>query len=144
MWGLCNFIFCWSWNWPSYFSSFPRYDLLYFSLLKIIFSGPFIAKVTLEAYNCGSVDFVESEYPDNLVCQEGATPGNYKKLFLWVNKFEDTYRFSILWRRSDFLLFAGALEPLLENCRLILWLGPPVSPAKKTKTTKIWKSSRRS
>lgn len=42
----------------------------------LLFLGPFIAKVTLEAYNCGSVDFVESEYPDNLVCQEGATPGH--------------------------------------------------------------------
>ena len=45
--------------------------------MKRLFLGPFIAKVTLEAYNCGSTDFVESEYPDKLVCQEGATPGQF-------------------------------------------------------------------
>lgn len=40
--------------------------------------GPHIASVTLAAYECGSVDFPEPPYPDQIVCpQHGApTPGS--------------------------------------------------------------------
>lgn len=38
--------------------------------------GPHIASVTLAAYECGSVDFPEPPYPDQIVCpQHEAPPG---------------------------------------------------------------------
>ena len=42
----------------------------------LLFLGPFIAKVTLAAYECGSTDFKTPPYPDQIVCQDGAQPGN--------------------------------------------------------------------
>ncbi|XP_029303550.1 vacuole membrane protein 1-like isoform X6 [Cottoperca gobio] len=40
--------------------------------------GPHIASVTLAAYECGSVDFPEPPYPDQIVCpqQNSAAPGS--------------------------------------------------------------------
>lgn len=33
--------------------------------------GPHIASVTLAAYECGSTDFPEPPYPDQIVCPQG-------------------------------------------------------------------------
>lgn len=41
--------------------------------------GPHIASVTLAAYECGSVDFPEPPYPDQIACphqQEAPSPGS--------------------------------------------------------------------
>jgi len=37
----------------------------------LLFLGPFIAKVTLAAYECGSTDFPSPPFPDEIVCPEG-------------------------------------------------------------------------
>ncbi|XP_074528596.1 vacuole membrane protein 1-like isoform X2 [Halichoeres trimaculatus] len=43
----------------------------------LLYLGPHIASVTLAAYECGSVDFPEPPYPDQIVCpqQEARAPG---------------------------------------------------------------------
>ncbi|XP_034540064.1 vacuole membrane protein 1-like isoform X3 [Notolabrus celidotus] len=43
----------------------------------LLYLGPHIASVTLAAYECGSVDFPEPPYPDQIVCpqQEAQAPG---------------------------------------------------------------------
>ncbi|XP_038563959.1 vacuole membrane protein 1-like isoform X2 [Micropterus salmoides] len=43
----------------------------------LLYLGPHIASVTLAAYECGSVDFPEPPYPDQIVCpqQEAPAPG---------------------------------------------------------------------
>ena len=33
-----------------------------------LLQGPFIVRVTIEAYNCGSLDFPNPPYPDRLEC----------------------------------------------------------------------------
>ncbi|XP_042355703.1 vacuole membrane protein 1-like isoform X2 [Plectropomus leopardus] len=44
----------------------------------LLYLGPHIASVTLAAYECGSVDFPEPPYPDQIVCpqQSAAAPGS--------------------------------------------------------------------
>ncbi|XP_041807575.1 vacuole membrane protein 1-like isoform X1 [Chelmon rostratus] len=44
----------------------------------LLYLGPHIASVTLAAYECGSVDFPEPPYPDQIVCpqQEAPAPGS--------------------------------------------------------------------
>ncbi|XP_065818764.1 vacuole membrane protein 1-like [Labrus bergylta] len=44
----------------------------------LLYLGPHIASVTLAAYECGSVDFPEPPYPDQIVCpqQEVQAPGS--------------------------------------------------------------------
>ncbi|KAM6984316.1 LOW QUALITY PROTEIN: vacuole membrane protein 1-like [Tautogolabrus adspersus] len=44
----------------------------------LLYLGPHIASVTLAAYECGSVDFPEPPYPDQIVCpqQEAQAPGS--------------------------------------------------------------------
>ncbi|XP_076606465.1 vacuole membrane protein 1-like isoform X2 [Chaetodon auriga] len=44
----------------------------------LLYLGPHIASVTLAAYECGSVDFPEPPYPDQIVCpqQEVPAPGS--------------------------------------------------------------------
>ncbi|XP_041863922.1 vacuole membrane protein 1-like isoform X3 [Melanotaenia boesemani] len=44
----------------------------------LLYLGPHIASVTLAAYECGSVDFPEPPYPDQIVCpqQEALTSGS--------------------------------------------------------------------
>ncbi|XP_029303546.1 vacuole membrane protein 1-like isoform X2 [Cottoperca gobio] len=44
----------------------------------LLYLGPHIASVTLAAYECGSVDFPEPPYPDQIVCpqQNSAAPGS--------------------------------------------------------------------
>lgn len=39
----------------------------------LLFLGPFIAKVTLAAYECGSTDFPTPPYPDEIICPENTT-----------------------------------------------------------------------
>lgn len=41
-----------------------------------ISQGPHIASVTLAAYECGSVDFPEPPYPDQIVCPQQEQPGS--------------------------------------------------------------------
>lgn len=36
----------------------------------ILYLGPHIAAVTLAAYECGSVDFPEPPYPDEIICPD--------------------------------------------------------------------------
>merc|ERR1711976_675659 len=38
----------------------------------LLYLGPFIARVTLAAYECGSTDFPSPPFPDEIVCPEGA------------------------------------------------------------------------
>ncbi|XP_044078205.1 vacuole membrane protein 1-like isoform X2 [Siniperca chuatsi] len=40
----------------------------------LLYLGPHIASVTLAAYECGSVDFPEPPYPDQIVCPQQETP----------------------------------------------------------------------
>ena len=38
----------------------------------LLFLGPFIARVTLAAYECGTTDFPEPPYPNEVNCPEDA------------------------------------------------------------------------
>nr|XP_033492643.1 vacuole membrane protein 1-like isoform X3 [Epinephelus lanceolatus] len=40
----------------------------------LLYLGPHIASVTLAAYECGSVDFPEPPYPDQIVCPQQSAP----------------------------------------------------------------------
>ncbi|XP_034462102.1 vacuole membrane protein 1-like isoform X2 [Hippoglossus hippoglossus] len=40
----------------------------------LLYLGPHIASVTLAAYECGSVDFPEPPYPDQIICPQHAAP----------------------------------------------------------------------
>ncbi|XP_053187631.1 vacuole membrane protein 1-like isoform X1 [Scomber japonicus] len=44
----------------------------------LLYLGPHIASVTLAAYECGTVDFPEPPYPDQIICpqQEATPPGS--------------------------------------------------------------------
>ncbi|KAM9385066.1 vacuole membrane protein 1-like [Pholidichthys leucotaenia] len=42
----------------------------------LLYLGPHIASVTLAAYECGSVDFPEPPYPDQIVCPEQKAPAS--------------------------------------------------------------------
>ncbi|CAF90654.1 unnamed protein product [Tetraodon nigroviridis] len=47
----------------------------------LLYLGPHIASVTLAAYECGSTDFPEPPYPDQIVCpQEGVVEGSVSLL----------------------------------------------------------------
>jgi hypothetical protein len=43
----------------------------------LLYLGPFIAKVTLAAYECNSTDFPEPPYPDTIIC-----PSNNTEIYL--------------------------------------------------------------
>ncbi|XP_062408820.1 vacuole membrane protein 1 [Sardina pilchardus] len=47
----------------------------------LLYLGPHIASVTLAAYECGSVNFPEPPYPDQIVCPSGAAQG---AITLWT------------------------------------------------------------
>uniref|UniRef100_A0A8C9WYB2 Vacuole membrane protein 1 n=1 Tax=Sander lucioperca TaxID=283035 RepID=A0A8C9WYB2_SANLU len=47
----------------------------------LLYLGPHIASVTLAAYECGSVDFPEPPYPDQIVCPQQNSPGS---ISLWT------------------------------------------------------------
>lgn len=68
-------VFLWGlwWVWLGVLSSVGLGTGLHTFLL---FLGPFIAKVTLASYECGSVNFKEPEYPDELICVDGASTGH--------------------------------------------------------------------
>ena len=57
----------------------------------LLFLGPFIAKVTLAAYECGSTDFPSPPYPDEIVCPENSSGGelgmSWKLLFSFATSF---------------------------------------------------------
>uniref|UniRef100_A0AAY4ECW9 Vacuole membrane protein 1 n=1 Tax=Denticeps clupeoides TaxID=299321 RepID=A0AAY4ECW9_9TELE len=62
--------------------------LLMFAVFSMAYSiegahqtGPHIASVTLAAYECGSVDFPEPPYPDQILCPEGEVQGGVS---LWA------------------------------------------------------------
>ncbi|CAN8016100.1 unnamed protein product, partial [Ixodes persulcatus] len=42
----------------------------------LLYLGPHIAAVTLAAHECGSVDFPEPPYPDEIICPEDSGPGS--------------------------------------------------------------------
>lgn len=51
----------------------------------LLFLGPFIAKVTLAAYECGSTDFPSPPYPDEIVCPENSSGGELgTQVSLWT------------------------------------------------------------
>lgn len=52
--------------------------VIFASLPLAVSQGPHIASVTLAAYECGSVDFPEPPYPDQIICpqQEAAAPSS--------------------------------------------------------------------
>ncbi|KAK6296006.1 hypothetical protein J4Q44_G00337190 [Coregonus suidteri] len=47
----------------------------------LLYLGPHIASVTLAAYECGSTDFPEPPYPDQIICPEGG--GMEGSISLW-------------------------------------------------------------
>jgi len=50
----------------------------------LLFLGPFIAKVTLAAYECGTTDFPSPPYPDEIVCPKGTDSDvSAMKITLW-------------------------------------------------------------
>ena len=51
----------------------------------LLFLGPFIAKVTLAAYECGSTDFPKPPYPDELICPDDDDTGS--RIFIFFRKF---------------------------------------------------------
>lgn len=58
-----------------------HYFLLIFLFVQLshcLSQGPHIASVTLAAYECGTVDFPEPPYPDQIICpqQEATPPGS--------------------------------------------------------------------
>lgn len=55
----------------------PSFSLVCVLCLLSGIQGPHIAAVTLAAYECGSVEFPEPPYPDQIVCpqQEAPTSG---------------------------------------------------------------------
>lgn len=64
-------------RWISSHSLFKSFSIHLppFSPLSISVSqGPHIASVTLAAYECGSVDFPEPPYPDQIVCPQHEAP----------------------------------------------------------------------
>jgi len=51
----------------------------------VLYLGPFIAKVTMAAYECGTTDFPEPPYPEQFVCPDvadGMIPGNMRSLIV--------------------------------------------------------------
>uniref|UniRef100_A0A665TPA6 Vacuole membrane protein 1-like n=1 Tax=Echeneis naucrates TaxID=173247 RepID=A0A665TPA6_ECHNA len=52
----------------------------------LLYLGPHIASVTLAAYECGSTDFPEPPYPDQIVCPEGETVEGSISLFSIMSK----------------------------------------------------------
>ncbi|KAF6025057.1 VMP1 [Bugula neritina] len=48
----------------------------------VLYLGPFIAKVTLAAYECKSLDFPQPPYPDSIECPSSSTPGE-TSITLW-------------------------------------------------------------
>ena len=65
----------------NYFQQVHSYLPLMFSPLSFslpvtisVSQGPHIASVTLAAYECGSVDFPEPPYPDQIICPQQSAP----------------------------------------------------------------------
>lgn len=49
----------------------------------LLYLGPHIASVTLAAYECGSLNFPEPPYPDEIVCPEDEASGGNRIITLW-------------------------------------------------------------
>uniref|UniRef100_UPI0037E7D496 vacuole membrane protein 1-like isoform X2 n=1 Tax=Semicossyphus pulcher TaxID=241346 RepID=UPI0037E7D496 len=52
----------------------------------LLYLGPHIASVTLAAYECGSVDFPEPPYPDQIVCPQLEAPAGSISLWTIISK----------------------------------------------------------
>lgn len=52
----------------------------------LLYLGPHIASVTLAAYECGSTDFPEPPYPDQIICPPGGAAGESISLFTIMSK----------------------------------------------------------
>lgn len=65
---------------PTLFSffSFSLYLPFFSTSISVFlyFQGPHIASVTLAAYECGSVDFPEPPYPEQIVCPQQEAPAS--------------------------------------------------------------------
>uniref|UniRef100_A0A3Q2TE02 Vacuole membrane protein 1 n=1 Tax=Fundulus heteroclitus TaxID=8078 RepID=A0A3Q2TE02_FUNHE len=57
---------------PRWFMTAPQ--TVRMMVAQPVTQGPHIASVTLAAYECGSVDFPEPPYPDQIVCPQQETP----------------------------------------------------------------------
>ncbi|XP_065170592.1 vacuole membrane protein 1-like isoform X3 [Atheta coriaria] len=52
----------------------------------LLYLGPHIAKVTLAAYECGSLDFPEPPYPDEIICPENVSGSIAVTIFSIMSK----------------------------------------------------------
>lgn len=52
----------------------------------VLYLGPHIAKVTLAAYLCNSLDFPQPPYPDEIICPEGDHSSNVITIFKIMSK----------------------------------------------------------
>lgn len=52
----------------------------------VLYLGPHIAKVTLAAYSCNSLDFPQPPYPDEIICPEGDHSNNIITIFKIMSK----------------------------------------------------------
>ncbi|KAH8039872.1 hypothetical protein HPB51_009128 [Rhipicephalus microplus] len=50
------------------------------------YPGPYIAGVTLAAHECGTVDFPEPPYPDEIICPEESSPGAHVGILKVMSK----------------------------------------------------------
>lgn len=57
-----------------------------YSSFPSLYQGPHIASVTLAAYECGSTDFPEPPYPDQIVCPQGGAVESSISLFSIMSK----------------------------------------------------------
>ena len=47
----------------------------------LLFLGPFIARVTMAAHECGTTDFPEPPYPNEINCPEDSPKGTQSQWF---------------------------------------------------------------
>lgn len=52
----------------------------------LLYLGPYIAGVTLAAHECGTVDFPEPPYPDEIICPEESSPGAHVGILKVMSK----------------------------------------------------------
>lgn len=60
----------------------------------VLYLGPFIAQVTMSAYECRSLDFPEPPYPDDIICPANVTFIKQVSMFQVIRKVQIE---SILW-----------------------------------------------
>ncbi|CAL8078859.1 unnamed protein product [Calicophoron daubneyi] len=104
--------FWWSWwVWLGFLSSFGFGTGLH---TFVLYLGPFIAEVTMSAYECGTLDFPSPPYPDRIICPETTDYSTSVSFWQIVRKVQLE---SILW---GFGTAIGELPPyfMAKSARL--------------------------